>query len=101
MRMTITYELDTGPVQTVHAGAGDMMRYELTARKQHWGTMADMPLLSSAFLAWSAAKRSGLYTDTWESFRDALVDLDTSAGDDSETDVDPTRPAPPPGELSS
>jgi hypothetical protein len=66
----------------------DFRNYERTAFKHKWPPFSDAPMTWMGFLAWSAAKRTGVYDGTWESFEQNVVHLENIG----ETPVDPTDP---------
>lgn len=82
-------------VQTLTA---DMVLAERTARKHHWGTMQDSPMLMLAFLSWAALRRRKLIpqTLTFETFETAVASIDdvSEDPDDPEAPGSPTLPDP-------
>lgn len=81
----------------------DRLRYGETAQKHRWPSptvkndVGTLPILDyeETFLAWAALKRLGLYSGTWEAFKDTdcvAVSMET-------VDVDPTH-GDIPGDLS-
>lgn len=87
-------------VQTINA---DMLRYERTARQQHWPTdPRQLPITWMTFLAWAALKRSHNIdaSITWEEFSEATQEV-TNLDDDGQpsealVEVGPTQPEPEP-----
>lgn len=61
----------------------DRIRWDMTRSKQKWPSFSDAPFLGTTFLAWAAMKREGLYSDTFESFRDRDA-LDIESWDDAD-----------------
>lgn len=59
-----------------------------TARKHSWPSPQDNPVGYLAFLAWSAGRRHGLHTLTWESFLNDVTELEVV----EEETVPPTPP---------
>lgn len=65
----------------------DMVRFDMTATKHRWPNGQEAPFLWLTFLAWSAMKRAGLYTDTWEAFSESdCLNIDNL---DEDEDADP------------
>lgn len=81
-------------VRTIQA---DRVRYDLTAPKHKWPEGTSAPFLWFTFLAWSAAKRSGQTTLTFEAFYEQVVSAVALDNDPDEDDVRPTRPGQQPG----
>lgn len=76
----------------------DRIKWDMTRSKQKWPSFEDAPFLGTTFLAWAAMKREGLYTDTFENFRDrdaleveSWDDTDDDAPDEVEGVGNPTR----------
>lgn len=97
-RTLATVELADGTVHTdVRITNPDLLRYRETAQRHGWpslvvkGETGTMPHLNyeDTFTAWAALRRLGLYSGTWETFKDTdCIGLATA----TET-VDPTPPA--------
>lgn len=71
----------------------DLVRWDITRQKHGWGSMEDAPMLWATFVAWAAAKRTGVYEGTWDTWanQDCLsVDFDVEGLEE----VDPTRMGP-------
>lgn len=91
-RVRLVFDGVEHEIQTIQA---DMLRYELTALRQKWPTLAsDAPamVVMTSFLAWAAGKRLGLLPAdlTWEAFSERVEDVDVL---DVEP-VDPTQTTP-------
>lgn len=58
----------------------DRVAWDRTARRQGWPAFTEAPFLGLTFLAWAAARRTGVYTDSFEQWseHDAL-DITTAA----------------------
>lgn len=91
-------ELADGSVHTgIRIINPDQLRYGETAQKHRWPSptvkndVGTIPILDyeETFLAWAAMKRLGLYSETWETFKDK----DCVAVSISTEEVDPTQPA--------
>lgn len=88
-RLTIRVWLDeTGEPFTVQTRFIDSRNYERTAFKHKWPPFQESPMTWLGFLAWSAAKRTGQYAGSWETFEQECANVET-VDDDS---VDPTEP---------
>lgn len=82
MDMELTVTMLDGNTYTVKVGNPDRVRWDMTRSKHNWPSAGDAPFLMTTFMAWSALKREGLYSGTWEQFSDTdCVDLDTDAAD--------------------
>jgi|SRR6476660_4208233 hypothetical protein len=88
-RSTIDIELADGRRFTVQTSTRDYVQYDQTAKRQKppWGPMTENIALWEAFCGWAAAKRTGEYAGSWESFLDDAVSVDTRPPGE---DVDPT-----------
>lgn len=96
-----------GTTFTVTPNLGDTLNFESTLRKNpRWGTLQENVLKMQPFRAWSAGRRTGAVTESWEDFssgENAVLDVSfedaEDAGDDDELAVDgvgldtPTVPA--------
>lgn len=95
MALNITVTLkDRDPID-VRILNPDRVRWDITAQKHKWPAFQDAPFLGTTFLAWAAMRREGLYTGSFEDFRDRDA-LEVESFDDAqETEVDglgnPTR----------
>lgn len=92
--------LADGRVFEVQTANPDYVRMDLTFSKEKWPTMTEGgPFLALTFLAWSAAKRLGLYDGKWEDWSntDCLQVVD----EETDEDVDPTQPKAPSEPASS
>lgn len=66
-KLTIT-KLD-GTEVTVTPNLADTLNFETTLRKNpSWGTLEQNKLKAGPFRAWSAGRREGTVTETWEDF---------------------------------
>ena len=90
-RHTITVELAgrDEPLTVVTANP-DLVQWDETRARKGWPTMTDAPMLWMTFLAWHAARRLGHFTDGWDAFRDACLDIDMEG---EPKPVDPTQQA--------
>lgn len=77
-RLTIRVYLEEAPepfvVQTRYS---DSRNYERTAFKHKWPPFQESPMTWLGFLAWSAAKRTGQYTGSWETFEQECESVET------------------------
>jgi hypothetical protein len=96
-------ELADGRTFVVRITMPDRTRWDFTAPRKQWGKAQDVPFLADSFVTWSAAKRQGDYTDSWDAWSgrpDAPGDLiEITHLDDDDTGDDaafPTRTAPSP-----
>lgn len=97
-RKTFRVELDDGTVFEVTSRNSDQLAYEDTRLRRKWPMITEGGIQRwHTFLAWSAARRESLYTDSYEKFTDAAVDVESLDDDDDGAGaaVDPTPPAPP------
>lgn len=74
---------------------GDTLNFERTVKRNpRMGSIQDNMLMMQPFRCWSAGKREGTITDTWEEFSDgpnAVLEVnlvDDAAADDDENAVD-------------
>lgn len=73
------------------ATTADYLNYEQTAYQQHFPPMDKGGQITwAAFMAWSAAKRTGQTEMKWAEWRTSVDELDLI----DEEPVDPTAPAP-------
>jgi hypothetical protein len=72
---------------TVSIDNRDRIAFEKVQTKRGWPKAADAQNLAMTFVCWSAAKRAGLTTATYEQFEAALVDYDVI----KDVPADPTR----------
>ena len=97
-RTLATIEMADGTVhQDVRIINPDLLRYRETAQKHGWPALnvkdgtGTVPHLDyeETFTAWAALRRLGLYTGTWETFKDSeCVAIATET-----EEVDPTTPS--------
>lgn len=67
----------------------DRVRWDMAAARNGWPSMENAPFLGMTYFAWAALKREGLYTGTWDDFKDRdCIDLD-SRDDAEDPDADP------------
>lgn len=88
-RFTITRA--DGTEVEVTPNLGDTLNFERTIKRNpRLGTIQDNMLMMQPFRCWSAGKRQGLITETWEEFSEGpnaalevnlVEDKDTEAGD--------------------
>lgn len=84
-----TVHLASGEVLDLRVANPDMVRWDMTAAKHKWPSMADAPMLWATFVTWRAATREGLYTDTFDKWRDEdALDVDLQEAERA----DPTHP---------
>lgn len=89
-RKHLSASLSDGRVFDLHTVVADQISYENTRHRRKWPLISEGGVvLWWAFLAWTAATRTGQYDDTWEAWQLALVDVDDLDTDD-ESEVDPT-----------
>lgn len=97
-RLNIRIWLDgTGEPIDVQTRFIDNRNYERTAFKHKWPPFQESPMTWLGFLAWSAAKRTGQYEGTWETFENEVAHVETV---DTET-VNPTDPEPGEGSYAN
>lgn len=53
----------------------DMTGYDLARSRQKWPTGAEAPSFWTTWLAWSALKRSGAFTEPFERFNEVCVQV--------------------------
>ena len=86
-RLTIT-KID-GTEFTVTPNLADTLNFETTLRKNpQWGTLAQNQLKAGPFRAWSAARREGLITETWEDFISSTAEVALVAAPAADDDDD-------------
>ena len=78
--------LGGGPVSTDNR---DAVRWELTRNQRNWPAGQDAPLLWLTFLAWAAAKRTGLTDLDFDTFQASAVQVATDTA--AEAEPDPTQ----------
>lgn len=87
IKQHVTAELvdgkELGPIRIIHA---DKLNLERTARNRGWDVEKNFAT-TNAFLGWSAAKRAGEFTGSYEEWLEQLVDVAVERGDA----VDPTQ----------
>jgi len=55
---------------------GDSLNFERTLKNNpKWGTLQENQLKAGPFRAWSAGKREGSITETWEDFANVVADV--------------------------
>jgi hypothetical protein len=95
-RKSFRVELADGTVFDVQSVNADQLAYEDTRMRRKWPMITEGGIQRwHTFLAWSAARRAGVYTDPYEKFTDDAVDVESTDDDDAGEPVDPTPPAPP------
>jgi hypothetical protein len=90
-RLTIT-RLDGSEI-TVTPNLADSINFEGTLRKNpQWGTLAQNQVKAGPFRAWSAGRREGTVTESWEDFLNNTANVevaeDPAPADDDATEVD-------------
>jgi hypothetical protein len=87
--------LEDGTAFDVQSVNADQLSYEDTRLRRKWPMITEGGIQRwHTFLAWSAARRSGLYTEPYERFVEAAVDVESTDDDDAGEPVDPTQPVP-------
>jgi len=85
-RLLIT-KLD-GTEITVTPCLADNLNFERTLKNNpQWGSLQDNQVKAGPFRAWSAGKREGSVTETWEDFANVVASVDVApepAGDDAD-----------------
>jgi hypothetical protein len=95
-RKTFRVVLEDGTTFDVESVNRDQLAYEDTRAVRKWPLITEGGIQRwHTFLAWSAARRAGVYTDKYEQFIDAAVDVESLDDDTAGEPVDPTQPAPP------
>lgn len=87
-RLTIT-RLDGSEI-TVTPNLADSLNFETTLRKNpQWGTLQQNQLKAGPFRAWSAGRREGTVTETWEEFVNGVAEVAVApeALEDDENEV--------------
>lgn len=89
-KLTIT-KLD-GTEVTVTPNLADTLNFETTLRKNpQWGTLEQNKLKAGPFRAWSAGRREGSVTETWEDFiantAEVAVAAEPAADEDDDNEV--------------
>lgn len=84
-----------GTETTVTPNLGDTLNFERTIKRNpRLGSIQDNMLMMQPFRCWSAGKREGTITETWEEFSEgpnAALEVnlvDDSAAEDTDTEVD-------------
>jgi hypothetical protein len=87
-RLKIT-RLD-GSETIVTPNLADSINFETTLRKNpQWGTLAQNQVKAGPFRAWSAGRREGSITDTWEDFLNNTAEVavaEDAPADENEVD---------------
>lgn len=97
MQLNVTVTLTNAEPVTVPVLNPDRVRWDMTAAKHSWPEFAKAPFLGTTFLAWAAMRREGLYTDSFENFRDRdALEIESSSdnADDPDAVGDLGRPTP-------
>lgn len=85
-KLTIT-RLD-GTETTVTPNLGDTLNFERTLKNNpRWGSLQENVLRMQPFRAWSAGKREGTITETWEEFADNVADVTAAGANEDDEDV--------------
>jgi hypothetical protein len=95
-RKNFRVELADGTVFDVQSVNADQLSYEDTRPRRKWPMITEGGIQRwHTFLAWSAARRAGSYTEPFEKFADDAVDVECTDEDEVAGEpVDPTLPAP-------
>jgi len=81
-------DLEDGQALEVRTTNRDLIAWEKTkARHREWPTSDDAPIFATTFVVWSAARRDGMTSLTFDQFAEACIDLNV-IGDEP---ADPTR----------
>jgi hypothetical protein len=87
---TLTITQHDGQTVDVTPNIGDTLAFESTLRKnKSWGGLTDNAMRMMFFRAWSAAKREGKTTQTWDEFSSgehAVTDVSFKKADEVEAD---------------
>lgn len=76
----------------------DLVGYEKTRIKHKWPKFDEAPFVWLTFLAWSAARRAGQESGTYEAWENAVLSVrDMSSTAEDEEIGTPTLPGPDPG----
>ncbi|MHA7293697.1 hypothetical protein [Arthrobacter sp. HLT1-21] len=70
---------------------GDTLNFETTLRKNKakWGTLEENALKMGPFRAWSAGRREGSITETWDEFTTNVADVsNVEAVEDTDEDTE-------------
>lgn len=88
-RLTITRH--DGSEVTVTPNLGDTLNFERTLKQNpKWGSLQENALKMQPFRAWSAGRREGVISDTWEDFTTgpyAAISVDLAGEDEDEDEV--------------
>jgi hypothetical protein len=84
---------------TVRVTNREYVAWDMTAPKHKWGTAQQAPFLSATFMAYAAGKREGLWSMSFDAFRERAEDVSSINEDEDGEDIGarPTTPAPPLG----
>lgn len=97
----ITVTMDDGRLLTTQVRNADYLRWDRTAAKHGWPTMAKAPFTWLTFVAWSALRREGQIADamTWEAFSEThcLQVVNATSERANGSAAGPTLPGPEPG----
>lgn len=99
-QLTIRVFLEDQDGYEVVTRLADHNMWDVTRAKHKWPTPTEGPLTWLGFLAWTASRRTGVTTLTWEQFLAATEGVERVDEDDEGevgADVDPTRQVPGPG----
>lgn len=84
-RLTIT-RLD-GTETTVTPCLADTLNFEATLKKNpRWGDLKENALKMQPFRAWSAGRREGTVTETWEEFTTSVAEVSFAVEEGTEDD---------------
>lgn len=86
-RITLDIEmLDGTTYEGVRTVLKDQVSYSTTRAKHGWPTMQDDPTLFINFIAYSALKREGKFSGTWDEFCETCAGVGDASGDDDVVD---------------
>jgi len=98
-QLQIQVELEDRDAFVVTTTLLDHNIWDLTRAKHKWPSAQDAPLTWLGFLAWSAARRTGVIEPamTWELFLTHCLAVSQPDEEEDEATADPTDPGPGPG----
>ncbi len=86
LKSSVTLDGHDAPVEVTITNP-DRVRWDMTRSKHNWPTFNDAPFLGTTFLAWAALRREGIYTGTFEDFRDRDA-VDVQSYEDTTDEAD-------------
>lgn len=85
-KITVAVLMADGQVHNVDTILADQIAFSTTRQRHNWPSAQDDPILFGSFLAFSAMKRTGAFSGTWDDFLLQVAAVDVAdAGE-----VDPT-----------